>query len=230
MTNDCSLPSSLAFIRLVEGNRRYLNARSCSGDISPSIRLRTFTEGQSPFATVFTCSDSRVIPEAIFDSGIGDLFVVRTAGNTLSDSALGSVEYAVRHLGCPLVLVLGHTGCGAVTSAIEEESVTSAARAASAESVASVARDAHGENPHPGDSSVHPESSYIRFVTDGVRLAISGETDLSRAVVKNLNHTFRCLSDRLGLPAHLANDSTFGPGPCVCSALYDTSTGLVKFF
>ncbi len=218
MTNDCSLPASLAFIRLVEGNRRYLNARSCSGDISPSIRLRTFTEGQRPFATVFTCSDSRVIPEAIFDCGIGDLFVVRTAGNTLSDSALGSVEYAVRHLGCPLVLVLGHTGCGAVTSAIEEESAASDARAS------------HGGNPHPGDSSVHPESSYIRFVTDGVRLAISGETDLSRAVVKNLNHTFRCLSERLGLPAHFANDSTFGPGPCVCSALYDTSTGLVKFF
>ena len=79
--------------------------------------------GQAPYAVIITCSDSRIIPEAIFSAGIGELFVIRTAGNTIDETTLGSVEYAVGHLGVKLIVVLGHTYCGAVKAAIGHEEV-----------------------------------------------------------------------------------------------------------
>jgi carbonic anhydrase len=75
--------------------------------------------GQHPFAVILTCSDSRVPPEVIFDQGIGDLFVIRNAGNIVDDVVIGSIEYAVEHLHTPLVIVLGHQQCGAVTAALK---------------------------------------------------------------------------------------------------------------
>ncbi len=104
--------------RLLEGNRRYLTSASSCGDISPALRVKTAREGQSPYAIVICCSDSRVLPESIFSAGIGDLFVIRVAGNVLDRHQLGSIEYAAEHLGCKLILVLGHTGCGAVNAAL----------------------------------------------------------------------------------------------------------------
>ena len=103
-----------AIKRLREGNARYLEAKTAQGNVSPQIRRSTFEEGQHPFAIVLACSDSRVIPEAIFSAGIGDLFTIRVAGNVVDNHQLGSVEYAESHLNCKLVVVLGHTGCGAV--------------------------------------------------------------------------------------------------------------------
>ncbi len=100
------------------GNREFIGAGRPLGDVSSEVRARTCREGQTPYAVVITCSDSRVIPEAIFSAGIGDIFVIRSAGNVIGDHELGSTEYAVSHLGCPLVLVLGHTNCGAVDAAI----------------------------------------------------------------------------------------------------------------
>ncbi len=104
--------------RLKAGNRRYLQSKNEIGDISQAVRKYTAKNGQHPFAIVIACSDSREIPEAIFSCGIGELFVIRVAGNVIDDSILGSVEYAAAHLECPLVVVLGHTGCGAVAAAI----------------------------------------------------------------------------------------------------------------
>ena len=104
--------------KLKEGNRKYLAAEQNGGDISPAIRKDTTDNGQHPYAVVIACSDSRVIPENIFMTGIGELFVIRVAGNVIADHQLGSIEYAVDHLGSPLVLVLGHTHCGAVGAAI----------------------------------------------------------------------------------------------------------------
>ncbi len=104
--------------RLKEGNERYLHSTKEIGDISTIVRLATAQNGQHPFAIIIACSDSREIPEAIFSCGIGDLFVIRVAGNVIDDSILGSIEYAAGHLGCPLVVVLGHTQCGAVAAAI----------------------------------------------------------------------------------------------------------------
>ncbi|MDE6677170.1 MAG: carbonic anhydrase [Clostridia bacterium] len=111
--------NSNALERLKEGNALYLNAKTGAGDISPERRQYTSQHGQSPYAVIVSCSDSRVIPESIFSAGIGDLFVVRVAGNVIDNYGLGSIEYAVEHLGCRLVVVLGHTGCGAVGAALK---------------------------------------------------------------------------------------------------------------
>lgn len=105
--------------RLIDGNNRYLDATAGAGDISPERRRDTAENGQHPYAIVITCSDSRVIPESIFSAGIGELFVIRVAGNVLDDHQLGSIEYAADHLGTKLIVVLGHTRCGAVDAAIE---------------------------------------------------------------------------------------------------------------
>ena len=107
--------------RMIEGNSRYLTSIHSAGDISPAMRLKTASEGQSPYAIVICCSDSRVLPESIFSAGIGELFVIRVAGNVLDRHQLGSIEYAAEHLGCKLILVLGHTGCGAVAAALGGE-------------------------------------------------------------------------------------------------------------
>ena len=98
--------------RLTEGNERYRQ----TGDAVR--RMDTAQNGQHPYAIVICCSDSRVIPEEIFSAGLGDLFVIRVAGNVLDRHQLGSVEYAAAHLGCKLIVVLGHTGCGAVGAAL----------------------------------------------------------------------------------------------------------------
>jgi carbonic anhydrase len=105
--------------RLLEGNNRFAADQS-SYPHQDMARRAEIVAGQNPFAIVLTCADSRVPPEILFDQGLGDLFVVRTAGNVVDEIALGSIEYAVAHLQVPLLLVLGHQGCGAVTAATGE--------------------------------------------------------------------------------------------------------------
>ena len=109
-----------ALERLMQGNAVYLNSEINASDVSQKRRADTYTNGQHPYAVVVSCADSRVIPEAIFSAGIGDLFVIRVAGNVVGNYELGSIEYAVEHLGCKLVVVLGHTGCGAVNAALNQ--------------------------------------------------------------------------------------------------------------
>jgi carbonic anhydrase len=103
---------------LLAGNERYVAQRAEHPDQSTQRRLDV-AEDQHPFAVVLGCADSRVPPELVFDQGLGDLFVVRVAGNTLDDEILGSIEYAVEHLGVRLVVVLGHENCGAVKAALQ---------------------------------------------------------------------------------------------------------------
>ena len=105
--------------QLLLGNKKYLTECAYSGDITSTRRLDTSTNGQHPKAVVITCSDSRVVPEIIFNAGIGEIFVIRCAGNVMDDTILGSIEYAVEHLHTDLVMVLGHSSCGAVTSTIK---------------------------------------------------------------------------------------------------------------
>lgn len=102
---------------LEAGNERFVAGDLQSPNQKPSRRIAT-ENGQKPFAVVVTCSDSRVPPEIIFDRGVGDIFVIRAAGNLLDDYGVGSVEYAVEHLGAKLVMVLGHSKCGAVKAAL----------------------------------------------------------------------------------------------------------------
>jgi carbonic anhydrase len=108
------------YVRLIEGNKRFAEGHSIHPDESIKYR-KTLTEKQKPFAVIITCSDSRISPELIFDQGLGDLFVIRTAGNLLSEIEMGSVEYAVEHLDVNTIIVMGHEGCGAVKALMSEE-------------------------------------------------------------------------------------------------------------
>jgi carbonic anhydrase len=113
-----ALPPDAALTRLLEGNKRYTRHKERHPDQS-SARQKELVEGQHPFAVILGCADSRVPPELLFDQGLGDLFVIRVAGNIVDDAILGSIEYAVVHLRTKLILVLGHEKCGAVSAAIE---------------------------------------------------------------------------------------------------------------
>jgi carbonic anhydrase len=105
--------------RLREGNRRFAAGRPRTAALE--ARRREVAQGQAPFAEVLGCVDSRVPPELIFDQGLGDLFVIRTAGLVLDRAALGSLEFGVAELGIPLLVVLGHQRCGAVKAALEAQ-------------------------------------------------------------------------------------------------------------
>lgn len=107
-----------ALAQIVEGNRRYV-ADQALHPYDNAARRRNLVGSQKPFACILTCSDSRVPPEMIFDQGLGDLFVVRVAGNTCDDPVLGSLEFAVLSLGVKLVVVMGHRECGAVAAAVD---------------------------------------------------------------------------------------------------------------
>lgn len=113
-----------ALLRLKEGNVRFANNKAINLHGDQSWRDSLVAE-QHPFAVIIGCSDSRVPVELVFDQGFGDLFVIRNAGNVIATDVLGTVEYAVAHLGVKLVVVMGHEGCGAVTAALmsEEEQV-----------------------------------------------------------------------------------------------------------
>jgi len=106
-----------ALTRLKEGNARYTaDAKECT--MQDAARRDALTGGQSPFAIILSCADSRVVPEMVFDTGLGELFVLRVAGNVANTSTIASIEYAVAHLGTKLIVVLGHQSCGAVTAAM----------------------------------------------------------------------------------------------------------------
>jgi carbonic anhydrase len=154
--------------RLEGGNRRYASAALTHPNQTPARRAEE-AKGQHPIAVVVSCSDSRVPPEIVFDQGLGDLFVVRTAGNRLDDLVLASIEYGVEHLGCGLVVVLGHERCGAVTAAVE-------AAAHSAE--------AKTENPEATGSHV---PVLIRTMSDAVAATASMPGDkVENAMIENV--------------------------------------------
>lgn len=115
-----TVDAATALKKLKTGNSQFIKAKKGIGDISPARRLDTAKNGQHPYATVITCSDSRAVPESIFSCGIGDIFTIRVAGNVVDPQQLGSIEYAAEHLGTKLVVILGHTNCGAVGAALEE--------------------------------------------------------------------------------------------------------------
>lgn len=110
-----------AFVRLQEGNRRFVAGELDNAQSRSPARRAALAGGQAPFAAILGCSDSRVPLELLFDQGLGDLFVMRVAGNIVTNSELGSIEFAVAEFGTPLVVVLGHTNCGAVTGAVDNQ-------------------------------------------------------------------------------------------------------------
>jgi len=109
-----------ALERLQQGNRRFVENVSSRDPNASGVRKFQLTQEQSPFAIILGCSDSRVPAEIVFDQGLGDLFVIRVAGNIVAPSQVGSVEFAASRFGTPLVVVLGHSQCGAILATIEE--------------------------------------------------------------------------------------------------------------
>lgn len=106
--------------KLKLGNERFIKGQPVHPDETLE-RVRELKRGQHPFAVVMSCSDSRIPPELVFDQGLGDIFSIRTAGNVVGDYELGSIEYAVEHLKCNLIVVLGHENCGAIESFINSD-------------------------------------------------------------------------------------------------------------
>ncbi len=117
-----SLNPDAALQKLIEGNQRFVDHHPQYPDQS-ELRLHEVAQAQHPFATILSCADSRVPAEIVFDQGIGDIFDVRIAGNIATHEAIGSIEYAVVLLGSPLLMVMGHERCGAVTAAVQNESL-----------------------------------------------------------------------------------------------------------
>jgi len=114
------ISASDALERLRDGNRRFVAGEHTIDGLASGIRRMAVVSGQRPIATILGCSDSRVPVEVVFDQGFGDLFVIRVAGNIVAPSQVGSVEFAAERLGTRLVVVLGHTSCGAVTATLED--------------------------------------------------------------------------------------------------------------
>lgn len=108
-----------ALERLQAGNRRFVSDMQCQNHHTSTERRCELATRQEPFATILGCSDSRVPAEIVFDQGLGDLFVIRVAGNVVAPSLIGSVEFAAHAFGTPLVIVLGHTGCGAIKATLD---------------------------------------------------------------------------------------------------------------
>lgn len=115
-----SVGPEAALVKLKEGNARFSTSKVSKGKPNAAKREET-AKAQHPFAIIVACADSRTAPEIVFDGNIGDLFVVRTAGNLVDEHALGSIEYAVGHLGARLIVVLGHQRCGAVIAALASD-------------------------------------------------------------------------------------------------------------
>jgi carbonic anhydrase len=113
-----AVPPAESLKRLMDGNQRYMNDQLLYPNHS-SDRRGEIAAKQKPFATILGCSDSRVAPEIIFDQGLGDLFIVRVAGNVVGPIELDSIDYSVKYLGASLILVMGHEACGAVTAVME---------------------------------------------------------------------------------------------------------------
>lgn len=117
------MPADIALQKLKDGNYRFSKYQMKHPNIQKSRRMKLI-KGQHPFVVIVSCSDSRVSPEIIFDQGLGDLFIIRNAGNVLDENVMGSIEYAVHYLGVNLIVVMGHESCGVVGAAMKEEKVS----------------------------------------------------------------------------------------------------------
>ncbi len=196
-----------ALERLREGNRRFVAGVRSLETLTSQTRRSEFVAGQKPFAVILGCSDSRVPVELVFDQGLGDLFVIRVAGNIVAASQIGSVEFAAAQFGTPLVVVLGHTRCGAVQATLEELQ-------------------------RPSEN----QSRNLRSIVDRIRPAVEGllETELSQdrealarqAVRANVRVSANFLRHGSPILEELIEDGRL----LVVGAEYALETGQVEFF
>jgi carbonic anhydrase len=188
-----------ALQRLKDGNARFTRGEAKFPTVQESV-LANLKQGQQPFATILACSDSRVPPELVFDAGLGELFVIRVAGNVLGPSVAGTLEYAAAHLHTPLFVVMGHENCGAVTAAIDTR-----VKGAQLEKRIAVLL----ENILPA--------------LDDVDLAAPPAPRLHAAVEANVRRTMRLMRESPEGRACLGRDVM------LVGAVYDLDTGRVSF-
>ena len=203
-----SLDTALtALTRLRDGNTRYAsNVRSLESMVSHT-RRGELAQGQHPVAIVLGCSDSRVPAEVVFDQGLGDLFVIRVAGNIVAPSQIGSVEFAAARFGTRLVVVMGHSGCGAITATIEDM------------------------------RSPSTQSKNIRSIVDRVRPSVQPlleadmpALDYTTLVHKAVRANVRASCNQLRHGSELLEQLAAEEGLLVVGAEYSLDTGLVDFF
>jgi carbonic anhydrase len=197
-----------ALTRLRTGNQRFVSDTCNRGTLSSRARRCELATGQAPFAVILGCSDSRVPAEIIFDQGLGDLFVIRVAGNIVAPSQVGSIELAVERFGTPLVVVLGHSCCGAIAATIEELSHPSKCPSRNLGSILNRIRPAV-EHLLPASPAHDPQA----LVRDAVRANI-------RASASQLRHGASEILERF-----LRDDRLL-----VVGAEYSLETGEVDFF
>ncbi|MET1022094.1 MAG: carbonic anhydrase [Arthrobacter sp.] len=186
-----NLTPSLAWRRLREGNERFV-AGASSHPNQDASRRSSLVENQHPFAVIFGCSDSRLAAEIIFDLGLGDAFVVRTAGHVLDDAVLGSLEYSVSVLGVPLIVVLGHDTCGAVTAtkaAVETGQMPIGFMRTLVERLTpSVLTSLRNNQPEVNDMVVENVKQSSRHLVDSSRV-ITAAVESGRAAVIGLSYS-----------------------------------------
>ena len=163
---------------LMRGNAEYLDLGRNPSELTDILRLTLAREGQRPRAAVLCCADSRVPPEHIFGAGLGELFVVRNAGSVVTPAALGSLEYAAAHLHVPLILILGHRGCGAVVAALQKHKESGALGELIAQVRTGIGQ-AHDPRQAERNNLIHSlellgESEILRDLADRGRLAFAG--------------------------------------------------------
>ncbi|MDH5493088.1 MAG: hypothetical protein OEY14_14130, partial [Myxococcales bacterium] len=216
-----------ALARLAAGNERFVRGESLQPE-SHAERRKALIKAQAPFAVVLTCSDSRVVPELIFDQGIGDLFVLRVAGNIIDDAVLGTVEYAVGELGVQLVVVMGHQTCGAVSAAMQ------AAQRLPGESASGAPQPAQTLNPRTRDPGPRVQGAAAS------RGAVSHLDELIRAISPAVARSGGDLETAIRLNATDVSETlrTHGMvlGPAIetgalaiVPAYYSLDTGTVEF-
>ncbi len=198
------MPTNEALQRLQQGNQRFLSNQSDPDAIRSVTHSRYSAKGQSPFAIIVGCSDSRVVPETLFDQGIGDLFVVRVAGNIITKEILGSVEFAAANFGSRLVVVLGHSSCGAVQATV----------------------DAVRSNQQAPSEGLQAIVDTIRDSVAGLGQGADGETVVEQTISANVANSVQALkTDSPILTDLIEND-----GLVVVGAVYSLETGEVEFF
>lgn len=201
------IPATEALQRLREGNRRFVSERRNQGRISGQMRRLEVAVAQEPFAIILGCSDSRVPAEIVFDQGLGDLFVIRVAGNIVAPSQVGSVEFAAERFHTPLVVVLGHSQCGAILATLEELGRPSNAQSRNLRSIVDRVRPAVEGLLSTGLVHQHDE-----LVHQAVRANI-------RASASHLRHGSEVLEQLIQ-----------NKGLLVVGAEYSLETGEVEFF
>ena len=196
-----------ALERLREGNHRFVSDVRVLDSMSNKSRRDELAAGQEPFAVILGCSDSRVPAEIVFDQGLGDLFVIRVAGNIVAPSQVGSVEFAAARFGTRLVVVLGHSQCGAIQATLEEL-----------------------QQPSKG------QSRNLRAIVDRIRPSVESllSTELRREPVALLHHAVRAnisaSANHLRHGSDILEDLIQNDGLLVVGAEYSLETGVVEFF